>query len=72
MKTFDWIIVGGGITGISLCEILTREGHSVALLEKNEKCNERHLPEKTKLPKRYEINYFWLTFEPKFYLQVMR
>ena len=37
MKTFDWIIVGGGITGISLCEILTREGHSVALLEKNEK-----------------------------------
>jgi len=37
MKTFDWIIVGGGITGISLCEILTREGHSVALIEKNEK-----------------------------------
>ena len=37
MKTFDWIIVGGGITGISLCEILTREGHSVALIEKNNK-----------------------------------
>jgi len=37
MKTFDWIIVGGGIAGISLCEILTREGHSVALIEKNDK-----------------------------------
>ena len=37
MKTYDWIIVGGGIAGISLCEILTREGHSVALIEKNNK-----------------------------------
>ena len=37
MKTFDWIIVGGGIAGISLSEILTREGHSVALLEKKNK-----------------------------------
>ena len=37
MKTFDWIIVGGGITGISLSEILSREGHSVALIEKNNK-----------------------------------
>ena len=37
MKNFDWIVVGGGIAGISLCEILTREGHSVALIEKNEK-----------------------------------
>ena len=33
MKIFDWIIVGGGIAGISLSEILTREGHSVALIE---------------------------------------
>ncbi len=37
MKTFDWIIVGGGIAGISLSEILTREGHTVALIEKKEK-----------------------------------
>ena len=37
MKTYDWIIAGGGIAGISLCEILTREGHSVALIEKNNK-----------------------------------
>jgi len=37
MKKFDWVVVGGGIAGISLCEILTREGHSVALIEKNEK-----------------------------------
>ena len=37
MKTFDWIIVGGGVAGISLSEILTREGHSVALIEKKDK-----------------------------------
>jgi len=37
MKSFDWIIVGGGIAGISLSEILTREGHSVALIEKKNK-----------------------------------
>ena len=37
MKKLDWIIVGGGVTGISLSEILTREGHSVALIEKNNK-----------------------------------
>ena len=37
MKIFDWIIVGGGIAGISLSEILTREGHSVALIEKKNK-----------------------------------
>ena len=37
MKTFDWIIAGGGIAGISLCEILTREGHSVALIEQKNK-----------------------------------
>ena len=37
MKLYDWIVVGGGIAGISLSEILTREGHSVALLEKNSK-----------------------------------
>ncbi len=37
MKDFDWIVVGGGIAGISLSEILTREGHSVALIEKNDK-----------------------------------
>ena len=37
MKTFDWIVVGGGVAGISLSEILTREGHSVALVEKKNK-----------------------------------
>ena len=37
MKIFDWIIVGGGIAGISLSEILTREGHSVALIEQKNK-----------------------------------
>ena len=34
---YEWVIVGGGITGISLAEILTREGHTVLLVEKDEK-----------------------------------
>lgn len=34
---YEWIIVGGGIAGIALAEILTREGHSVLLLEKEGK-----------------------------------
>lgn len=37
MKSYDWIVVGGGISGIAIAEILTREGHSVALVEKNKK-----------------------------------
>ena len=37
MKNYEWIIVGGGIAGISIAEILTRQGHSVALVEKNTK-----------------------------------
>ena len=36
-KEYEWVIVGGGITGISLSEILAREGHSVLLVEKDEK-----------------------------------
>ena len=35
MEKYDWIIVGGGISGITTAEILTREGFSVLLLEKN-------------------------------------
>ena len=35
MKNYDWLIVGGGVAGLSLAEILTREGHSVVLIEKN-------------------------------------
>jgi len=37
MKEFEWGIVGGGIAGISVSEILTREGHEVVLIEKNKK-----------------------------------
>ena len=37
MKTFEWAIIGSGIAGISLAEILTRQGHSVVLIEKNSK-----------------------------------
>ena len=33
---YDWIIIGGGISGISIAEILCREGKSVLLLEKND------------------------------------
>jgi hypothetical protein len=32
---FDWIIIGGGISGIVLSEILTRENHSVLLIDKD-------------------------------------
>ena len=32
---YDWIIVGGGVSGISIAEILCREGKTVLLLEKN-------------------------------------
>ena len=32
---YDWIVVGGGISGISVAEILCREGKSVLLIEKN-------------------------------------
>lgn len=31
---YEWVIVGGGVTGIVLSEILTREGHSVLLIDK--------------------------------------
>lgn len=34
---YEWAIVGGGVVGIFIAEILTREGHSVVLIEKNEK-----------------------------------
>ena len=37
MKTYDWAVIGSGIAGISIAEILTRQGHSVILVEKNDK-----------------------------------
>ena len=36
MKSYEWAIIGSGIAGISIAEILTRQGHSVVLIEKNE------------------------------------
>ena len=35
MKTYEWAVIGSGISGISIAEILTRQGHSVVLIEKN-------------------------------------
>ena len=32
---YDWVIVGGGISGISIAEILSRNGLKIALIEKN-------------------------------------
>ena len=32
----EWVVVGGGIAGIAAAEILTRHGHQVTLLEKEE------------------------------------
>lgn len=37
MKKFEWAIIGSGIAGIVSSEILTREGHSTILIEKNDK-----------------------------------
>ena len=37
IKKFEWAVIGSGISGIIASEILTREGHSVILIEKNEK-----------------------------------
>jgi hypothetical protein len=37
MKTYEWAVIGGGASGIAISEILTREGHSVVLIEKNKK-----------------------------------
>ncbi|MCX5815362.1 MAG: NAD(P)/FAD-dependent oxidoreductase [Proteobacteria bacterium] len=37
MKKFEWAVIGSGIAGIVAAEILTREGHSTVLIEKNEK-----------------------------------
>lgn len=34
-KKFDWVVVGGGIGGVAIAEILCREGKSVLLVEKN-------------------------------------
>ena len=36
MKKYEWAVVGSGIAGIATAEILTREGHSVILIEKND------------------------------------
>ena len=35
-KKYNWVVIGGGISGIVVAEILCREGNSVLLLEKNE------------------------------------
>ena len=35
-EKYDWIVVGGGISGIVIAEMLCRGGKSVLLLEKNE------------------------------------
>jgi len=34
-KIYDWIVVGGGISGITIAEILSRQRKSVLLIEKN-------------------------------------
>lgn len=37
MKKYEWAVIGSGIAGIITSEILTREGHSTILIEKNSK-----------------------------------
>ena len=36
LRKIEWLIVGAGIAGITAAEILTRNGHQVLLLEKEE------------------------------------
>ena len=36
-KKYEWIVIGGGISGVAVAEILIREGKSVMLLERNNK-----------------------------------
>ena len=36
-KSYEWGVIGGGIAGIAVSEILVREGHSVILIDKNPK-----------------------------------
>ena len=35
IETFEWAVIGGGISGISISEILSRHGHKTILIEKN-------------------------------------
>ena len=37
MKSYEWAIIGGGIAGIAVSEILCREGHSTVLIEEKNK-----------------------------------
>ena len=37
IKEFEWGIIGGGISGIAISEILSREGHSNILIDKDPK-----------------------------------
>ena len=37
MKSYEWAVIGGGIAGIAVSEILCREGHSTVLIEKEDK-----------------------------------
>ncbi len=36
-KTYDYAIIGSGISGVVISEILSRQGHSVIMIEKNKK-----------------------------------
>jgi Choline dehydrogenase and related flavoproteins len=38
MKSYDWIVVGGGITGASLGYELAKKGFAVLLLERDLPC----------------------------------
>lgn len=37
MKNYDWIIIGGGIAGISIAEYISRTNKNILLIEKNSK-----------------------------------
>ena len=36
-KEYEWAVIGGGVAGIAVSEILSRENHSVVLIDKDSK-----------------------------------
>ena len=34
-ERYNWIIVGGGISGLAIAEILSRENNEILIIEKN-------------------------------------
>ena len=74
-QVYDWIVIGGGISGISVSEILSRGRKKVLLIEKNE--NRNYLYNINKHSNRMwsiVLGKFSLAFSmaPEFYRQIYK